>query len=195
MGSNIAGTLRIVAGLTVVMSLIAAGCLSRSPWIVVLATPALTLLYALGKFRQWRAAWRAGGLKSIVSSVLAMLPVQLVLGYVFYLVGLGLARLVAPAPIAAFGSGDVLGVGIMLVICMGCSLAIIRLERDAPVHRQAGTAQAAYQPYHAAEEVELDINPNQLSPETFFKSPGYWRPDPAREAGLTMAVKHWRIER
>jgi cell wall assembly regulator SMI1 len=182
MGSNIAGTLRIVAALTVVISLIAAGYLSRSPWIVVLATPVLTLLYALGKFRLWRAAWRAGGAKSIVLSVLTTLPIQLVLGYVLYLIGLGLAQLIAPAPIASFGSGDVLGVGLMFLICLICSLAIISLEGDAPAaFQQAGTAQAANQP-DRDEEVELDIDPSPLTPETFFTSPAYWRPDPAREA-------------
>lgn len=179
MGSNIAGTLRIIAALTVVISLIAAGYLNRSPWIVLLATPVLILLYALGKFRQWRAAWRAGGTKSIMLSVLTTLPIQLVLGYVLYLIGLGLAQLISPAPIADFGSGDVLGVGLMFVICLICSLAIISLEGETPARPQ----QTANQPDRSAgEEVELDIDPSPLTPETFFTSPGYWRPDPVREA-------------
>lgn len=91
MSGKVAGALRLAAAMTVVVSLAAAGYLGRSPWIVVVATPALTLLYALGKLRQWQMVWRAGGLKSIGLSVLATLPVQLVLGYVLYLIGRGLA--------------------------------------------------------------------------------------------------------
>ncbi|MET3498215.1 SMI1/KNR4 family protein [Variovorax boronicumulans] len=175
MSSKVAGALRIVAAMTVVVSLVGAGCLGRSPWIVVLATPALTLLYALGKFRQWQLAWRAGGSKSIALGVLVALPIQLVLGYVFYLVGRGLASLIEPAPIAAFGTADVLAVGLMLLIGLGFSLAIIKLERNA-------TAPVADQAAHPTDEVELDMDQRPLTPETFFKSPGYWRPDPLREA-------------
>ncbi|MDQ0038558.1 hypothetical protein J2W30_006345 [Variovorax boronicumulans] len=182
MSSKVAGALRIAAAMTVVVSLAAAGYLGRSPWIVVVATPALTLLYALGKFRQWQMVWRAGGMKSIGLSVLATLPVQLGLGYVLYLLGRGLASLVAPTPSAAFGSGDVLGVGLMFLICLACSLAIIKLEGSATVLQDAGTAHATAQTRPLAEEVELDMDQRPLTPETFFKSPGYWRPDPLREA-------------
>lgn len=194
MKSNITGTLRVVAALTVVMSLIAAGYLGRSPWIVVLATPALTLLYALGKFRQWQTAWRVGGVKSIALGMLTTLPIQLALGYVFYLIGLGLARLVVPAPIAAFAPGDILGVGIMFLICLACSIAIINLEGDAcvgPANRRGQSGQttasavaieATSQGNYADKDLELDIDPTPLTQETFFKSAGYWRMDPAREA-------------
>jgi SMI1 / KNR4 family (SUKH-1) len=182
MSSNVAGALRIVAAVTVVVSLMVAGYLGRSPWIVVLATPALTLLYALGKFRQWQMTWRTGGLKSIGLGALVTLPVQLGLGYVFYLIGRGLASLVAPAPIVAFGTGDVLGVGLMFLVGLACSLAIIKLEGKAMGLRDARTASVADQTALPAEEVELDMDPRPLTPESFFQSPGYWRPDPLREA-------------
>ncbi|MGJ7575096.1 SMI1/KNR4 family protein [Variovorax sp. RB2P76] len=182
MSSSVSGALRIVAGMTVVVALMVAGYLGRSPWIVVLATPALTLLYALGKFRQWQMAWRAGGSKSIGLGVLATLPVQLGLGCVFYLMGRGLASLVAPAPIVAFGTGDVLGVGLVFLIGLACSLAIIKLEGRAMGLRDARTAPVVDQTVSPTEEVELDMDPRPLTPETFFQSPGYWRPDPLREA-------------
>lgn len=182
MSRNVAGALRITAAMTVVVSLAAAGYLGRSPWIVVVATPALTLLYALGKFRQWQMAWRAGGLKAIGLSVLATLPVQLVLGYVLYLIGRGLASLFAPAPITAFGSGDVLGVGAVCLMCLACSLAIIQLEGRATAPDDAGSTHDSAPSSPLTEEVELDMDPSPLTPETFFESPGYWRPDPLREA-------------
>ncbi|MDH6169260.1 hypothetical protein M2282_004424 [Variovorax boronicumulans] len=182
MSSKVARALRIVAAMTVVVSLVGAGYLGRSPWIVVLATPALTLLYALGKFRQWQMAWRAGGLKSIGLGVLVALPIQLGLGYVFYLIGRGLASLVAPAPIAALGAADVLAVGLVFLVGLAFSLAIIKLEGNAMGTRDAWAAPVADQAAHPTDEVELDMDPRPLTPETFFKSPGYWRPDPLREA-------------
>ncbi|MGJ7573587.1 SMI1/KNR4 family protein [Variovorax sp. RB2P76] len=180
--NNVTGALRIVAAMTVVVSLMVAGYLGRSPWIVVLATPALTLLYALGKFRQWQMAWRAGGVKSICLAALIALPVQLVLGYVFYLLGRGLASLVAPAPIDAFGAADVLAVGLMFLIGLAFSLAIIKLEENAMGLQDARTAPVVDQTAHSTEDVELDMDPRPLTPKTFFKSPGYWRPDPLYEA-------------
>ena len=182
MSSKVAGAMRIAAAMTVVVSLIAAGWLARSPWIVVLATPALTVLYALGKFRQWQMAWRAGGVRSVCLALLVALPVQLVLGYVFYLIGRGLGSLVAPAPVLAFGASDVLGVGFVFLIGLACSLAIIKLEANATEPEDAHTPTAVDRTAAPTEEVELDIDPRPLTPDTFFKSPGYWRPDPLREA-------------
>ncbi|WP_431113109.1 SMI1/KNR4 family protein [Variovorax paradoxus] len=182
MRNKVAGALRIAAAMTVVVSLIGAGCLARSPWIVLLATPALALLYALGKFRQWQMAWRAGGLKSVCLGLLVVLPVQLVLGYVFYLIGRGLASLVAPAPVVAFGTGDILGVAFMFLIGLACSLAIIKLEANASDLQDPRTAPAVNCTSAPTEELELEIDPRPLTPNTFFKSPGYWRADPLCEA-------------
>lgn len=181
MSSNVAGALRIVTAIAVVVSLVVAGSLGRSPWIVVLATPALTVLYALGKFPQWRMAWRAGGIKSIGLSLLATLPVQLGLGYVFYLIGRGLTSLVAPAPIVALASADVLGVSLAFLVGLACSLAIIKLEGHTS-EQDSRTAPDVNQAGNPSEALELDMDPRPLTPETFFKSPGYWRSDPLREA-------------
>lgn len=185
MDRTIAGTLRIVAGLTVLFSLIVAGYLSRSPWIVVLATPVLTLLYALGKFPAWRSAWHVGDVKTMIVGVLTTLPVQLILGGMFYFIGLGMARLLAPAPITPLGWTDVIAVGVVFVICLACSIVIIRLEGDTSAGQMGGGAQPVPDSVagaYAGEDLELDIDPTPLARETFFRSPGYWRPDPAREA-------------
>ena len=48
--------------------------------------------------------------------------------------------------------------------------------------QDARTAPVADRTAQPTDEVELDIDPRPLTPETFFKSPGYWRPDPLREA-------------
>lgn len=38
------------------------------------------MLYALGKWRQWRAAWHLGGMKAVFLSLMTTLPIQAVLG-------------------------------------------------------------------------------------------------------------------
>lgn len=69
------GGVRLVAGLIVMVFMIAAGWSHRSPWIVVLASPAFTALYALGKWNAWKMAWRIGGFKQIVLAMLTTLPI------------------------------------------------------------------------------------------------------------------------
>jgi hypothetical protein len=178
----IARTLRMIAALTVVLALIAAGILSRSPWLIVLVTPALTVLYALGKFRQWQTAWRAGDTRSIAAAFITTLPVQLILATILYLLGLGLGRLIAPAPFVAFGVADLMGGGFLFLLWVALSLAIIRLEGAGPISARPAPGAASPASAYADDSLELDIDPTPLTPATFFKSPGYWRPDPARDA-------------
>lgn len=185
MNDKIAGTLRLAAAAAVVVALTAAGYFNRSPWIVVLAAPLLTVLYALGKWLQWRTAWRLGGMKAVTLAFLTTLPIQAVLGGFLYLVGLGLARLFAgSAPIAPFGSGDVLAAGLVFLIGLVFSLSISRLE-DGAFSSLSALQEAtgnAWQTDKEDREMELDIEPTPLSSETFFQGPGNWRPDVTRDA-------------
>lgn len=178
--SGLAPVLRIAMGLLIVLAMGAAGWLHRSPWIVLLATPLFTVLYALGKWNAWTLAWRLGGAKRIVLSALVTLPIQAVLAGVFYLLGLGLSMLLAPAaPIAAFSGADAQWAAALFVPAVAVSAAIIRLEAAAPEPVAATPSPAS----PAAEaEPELDIDPAPLDRDTFFESPGYWRTNAAREA-------------
>lgn len=168
--------LRLTAGLLVVIAAIAAGWLHRSPWIVALATPAFTVLYALGKWNAWKTAWRVGGVKQIVLAALVTLPIQAVLAGVLYLLGLGLSRLITGyRPIAALSVTDVLATGMLFAVGVALSATIISLE-GSPPHVPEATVHAT------TEEPELDINPTPLTLDTFFTAPGYWRLNAAREA-------------
>lgn len=178
--SGLAPVLRIAMGLLIVLAMGAAGWLHRSPWIVLLATPLFTVLYALGKWNAWTLAWRLGGAKRIVLSALVTLPIQAVLAGVFYLLGLGLSMLLAPtAPIAVFSGADAQWAAALFVLAVAVSAAIIRLEDVAPEPVAATPSPVS----PAAEaEPELDIDPTPLDRDTFFESPGYWRTNAAREA-------------
>ncbi|WP_422096790.1 SMI1/KNR4 family protein [Variovorax sp.] len=178
--NGLAPVLRIAMGLLIVLAMGTAGWLHRSPWIVLLATPLFTVLYALGKWNAWTLAWRLGGAQRIALSALVTLPIQAVLAGVFYLLGLGLSMLLAPAAtIAAFSGADAQWAAALFVLAVAVSAAIIRLEAAAPEPVAATPSPAS----PAAEaEPELDIDPTPLDRDTFFESPGYWRTNAAREA-------------
>jgi hypothetical protein len=165
-----AGGIRLTAALIIVVAMIAVGWLHRSPWIILLATPALTVLYALGKWNAWKAAWRIGGPKQIVRAILVTLPIQAIVAGVLYLLGLGLGRLITGyRPIAALSVADVAGVAVLFAVSVALSVAIIRTEAAAP--DPVVNTPVVNTP---TEELELDVDPTPLTLETFFASPGNW---------------------
>ncbi|CAA2104408.1 SMI1/KNR4 family protein [Variovorax paradoxus] len=193
----LAPVLRIAMGLLLVLSMAAAGGLHRSAWTVVLAAPLFIVLYALGKWNSWVLAWRLGGAKRIVLSALVTLPIQAVVAGLFYLIGLGLAALLAPAaPIAELSGTDVRWALALFAVAVAASAAIIRLEAvtphaspdaEPPVPEAEADADADADADRAAaaasvEEVELDLDPMPLRIDSFFVSPGYFRINAARQA-------------
>jgi hypothetical protein len=174
MPSKLAGGLRITMALTIVVAMIVAGWLHRSPWLIALVTPAFTVLYALGKWNAWTAAWRTGGAKQVALATALALPIQAVVAGVFYLLGLGLGRLVTGyAPIAALSPADALGAGVLFGVGVAVSAVIIRLEGARLLDADVTTP---------TEEPELDIDPTPLTLGTFFKSPDHWRTNASRQA-------------
>lgn len=87
------GVMRILAGLAVVGTAIAAGVLYRSPWIIALLTLSFTVLYVGGKFSQWQMLARMSGLGAVARALALTLPIQAFLCGLFYLVGLGIGAL------------------------------------------------------------------------------------------------------
>lgn len=175
MSTRRVGGLRLTAAVTIVVAMMTAGWLHRSPWVVALVAPVFTVLYALGKWDAWKAAWRAGGAKRIVLATLVTLPIQAIVAGVLYLIGLGLGRLVTGfRPMTALTAADVLAAGILFALGVTVSAAIIRLEN--------ATSTPETEANTMTDDVELDIDPRPLTLDTFFTSPGYWRPNTARDA-------------
>jgi len=87
------GVMRILAGLAVVGTAIAAGVLYRSPWIIALLTLSFTVLYVGGKFSQWQMLARMSGLGAVARALALTLPIQAFLCGLFFLVGLGIGAL------------------------------------------------------------------------------------------------------
>lgn len=186
MTTRLALGLRLAAALLVIATMVAVGWVQRSPWVVLLATPVFTVLYALGKWNSWKLAWRIGGAPQIVLSVLVTLPIQAVVAGVCYVVGVGLGRLVAGnralAPLAAT---DVITMAVLLAVGAVISTVIIRLESAAPAAAGIESTPGVLLTDDGATvepEIELDVDPKPLTLDTFFVSPEHWRTNAAREA-------------
>ncbi|BBY50459.1 hypothetical protein MARA_39270 [Mycolicibacterium arabiense] len=178
--------LRLAAALAVVGTMVVVGWVQRSPWVVLLATPVFTVLYALGKWNAWKLARRNGGGRQIALSTLVTLPIQAVVAGVFYVLGVGLGRLVvgnrALAPLTA---ADTITMALLLVVGTAISVAVIRLESTAPAKATGPSAPGGPLTADAVNvepEIELDIDPSPLTLDTFFVSPEHWRTNAAREA-------------
>lgn len=178
--------LRLAAALVVVVTMVAVGWVQCSPWVVLLATPVFTVLYALGKWDAWKLAWHAGGGPQIALSVLVTLPIQAVVAGICYVLGVGLGRLVAGnralAPLAA---ADIITMTLLLAVGTAISIVVIRLESTAPAAAGVASTSADLRTddgVNAEPEIELDMDPRPLTLDTFFVSPEHWRTNAAREA-------------
>jgi hypothetical protein len=134
--------LRVALASTIVLAMMLAGFMGRSPWLVLVVTPLFTALYALGKWAVWTNAWHAGGARKIAVGVLVTLPIQAIVAGVFYLIGLGVGRLLPDAaPIAALSLQDLAVALIAFLVCVAACVMIIRGE--AALRRLASTTAAA----------------------------------------------------
>lgn len=185
MTTTLSGSLRLFMGGAIVLAVVSAGFLNRSAWLILLATPAFTALYALGKWDSWKLAWRTGGLKMVLLSILVTLPIQLIVVSVFFLIGLGASMLVgASNGFQPLTPVDLVTAAVMFVFAVGLAGFINVLEARAAGEASASTAflQEEAQTRDADEEVELDIDPTPLTPQTFYVSRGYWKTDALEDA-------------
>ena len=133
MANRVTIPLRLSTGLLLVGTVAALGYLHRSPWDVLLFGAVFTPLYAIGKWRQWRAAWRAGGFGKVALAVLVALPIQCLLVGVLYLLGFGLSALIDPGrQTAPFEAWDLWIALAVFVVGGGLGAAAAVLERHDP---------------------------------------------------------------
>ena len=133
-------TLRIVAGVVAVAAPLGLGLLGHSPWKVLLLVPAFAASYALGRAGAWRARLRDGTAGGIAAAALATCAVQVAMAAALYLLGLGVGALLGDAlPIDPLTPADLVFVGLVWTITLGCALASARMERRRTVPETAAT--------------------------------------------------------
>lgn len=193
--------LRLATGLGVVLALGAVGFTARSPWALPLYAVVCTILYVIGKSRAWTRAYRDGGAGQIARALGVTLPIQGILVALFYLLGLGLGRLLGDTSgFAPFGPDDWLGAGLLLAIGGALGLTVEWIERRSDIdhardalaeaHRRladvdARAEQAELGPTRlfGGDADRLEIDPAPLTPQTFFEAPYYGHRD-APEAAI-----------
>ena len=125
--------LRLVCGLLLVGSAMAAGFMLRSPWIILPMGLAFSALFVIGKWKAWRLTLRSLGWKAFLTGLFSTVPIQMMIVALFYGPCLGFMMLTeGKPPIKPYGPFDtqyalvVLAVGAVLGI--GAHLLELRAE-------------------------------------------------------------------
>lgn len=115
--------LRLVCGLWLVGSAMAAGFMLRSPWIVGPLGLAFAVLFVIGKWTAWKQSIQTLGWKSLPTGLLTLIPSQIVIVGIFYAPCLGFMKLTkGERAIAPYGSFDTQYAALVLLI--GAALGI-----------------------------------------------------------------------
>lgn len=141
---------RLLAGLALVVAVVAAGYGHRSIWMIGLLGLAFALIDTLAKWSRWRRKWREGGAWSVLKLAPAHLLSQVVLVGLLFLVGYGLGSLISPGrPSVPASRADV--VYALWVVGLGSGLGLMAnfLERKSPMREL------------------LDLDPDELTERLF----------------------------
>ena len=84
--------LRLVCGLWLVGSAMAAGFMLRSPWIVGPLGLAFAVLFVIGKWTAWKQSIQTLGWKGLPTGLLTLIPSQIVIVGIFYAPCLGFMK-------------------------------------------------------------------------------------------------------
>lgn len=133
--------LRLLCGLWLVGSALAAGFMLRSPWIMASLGVVFSVLFVIGKWQAWKQSIRSLGWKSLPIGFLSAVPSQLVIVAVFYGPSLGFMLLTkGERSIAPYGPSDTRYAVIVLLVGVALAVSAHLLEIGAdPVEPQKGT--------------------------------------------------------
>ena len=121
--------LRLVCGLWLVGSAMAAGFMLRSPWIVVPLGIAFSVLFVVGKWKAWKLTMKSLGWKSLPLGLLSEVPPQIAIVGLFYGPCLGLMKLTkAERPILDYGAFDTQYATVVLLVGMALGVSAHFLE-------------------------------------------------------------------
>ncbi len=149
--------LRITSALLLLASVIAAGVMARSVWIILPLGLIFTVAYVLGKWRAWKAMLADSTIAKIASQLCATLGIQAILVSVFYLLGRGGAAVFGRTSAAEFSSWDGLYCTGVAVISLGLAGLVIWRGQYAPIPGFSFDQNDADQTTESASNVEIII--------------------------------------
>lgn len=147
MVGSLSNGLRLANAGILLLGLCGAGLAGRSPWLILVAIPLLSILYATAKWGVWHLSWKTGGLRALAVHIVQTVPTQAAVASVLYLIGLGLNRLfVPPVPLATVTLTDGLGLTLLFVLCETMGLVALHLEGALPSSRKTAPQHRPNQP-------------------------------------------------
>jgi SMI1 / KNR4 family (SUKH-1) len=121
--------IRLIAGVFLVASALAAGMLARSPWIIVPLGLIFTVAMMVGRSAGWVRALKTHSAARIAAEALATLTIQLALVSIFYLMGRGGAALFGREG-ASFAQWDWMYSAVVAAVGIGLGVFAVRREHD-----------------------------------------------------------------
>lgn len=136
--------LRLVCGLWLVGSAMAAGFMLRSPWIIAPLGLAFSVLFVVGKWKAWRLTMQTLGWKSLPAGLLSTVPSQMVIVGLFYGPCLGFMLLTkGERAIAPYSGFDTQFAAVVLLLGLALAIGAHLLEsRAEPSQPQIDTLSA-----------------------------------------------------
>ncbi len=126
--------LRIVVGSLLVLSVIAAGAMVRSAWIILPLGLIYTVMFMQGRWRAWQVAIQNESASSLLSKILSTLVVQTILVALLYFIARGIAAVYNERSSAPFSSWDTyycLAIG-SIGISLGAMIATLERKAISP---------------------------------------------------------------
>jgi len=105
--TKLSASLRMIAGIGLLIGAAAMGYLARSPWVIAVFGAAFTVSFVTGRWSRWQAAAKAGMLSKALMGIPATFLIQCILVGILYLIGFGIGALAGrEGSMAALGTFD-----------------------------------------------------------------------------------------
>jgi hypothetical protein len=161
--------LRLGCALLLLACAFAAGFGLRSPGCIGLLAIAFSAGYIAGKWPLWRH-WRSQTISTLITQLLSTYLIQVVLVGLLYLLGAGLANILARSGLSALSMGDFWFAGIVMLITISCCVLINRLEaKDADF----ATFLADQNQQAIVSRPEIELLDTVITQQNFFSSTHY----------------------
>lgn len=169
--SKLSGALRIGLGVSLVVFVLVAGFLQRSPWTLPFLGAGLTAAYLFGQLHLWRVARNSGKLKRYWLQLPADFAVQLICVLVLYLAGFGLRALVSgEAGAAPFAPGDAIWPLAIGAVASILGVYADRIEGRPSTYFPAWISGKDVPPGQSARD-DIRLLPEPVTLQSFFTAP------------------------
>jgi SMI1 / KNR4 family (SUKH-1) len=157
-------------------SVLSAGVLARSPWIVLLLALTFTVAYILGRWPSWISAINTQTLAQIIAQISITFATQTVMVAVLYLIGRGCAAVFGRAGASTFSNWDIGYCAVVTVLGLTLGGIVTWRERGNPLAAVSAFAEIAVnddvQPAWPQPD-EIRLLPEPVTLQSFFSGIHY----------------------